>query len=156
MQGEKAPAESVEYAFKVWVRNSGGTAVSESVSYAIAKKNGATETGSATIGTDGYTFHLKNGESITFSGITSGRHVKIQEITTGDFTTTTSGLTDGICVIFSNTTSEVGFVNTYGVDNVPQTGDASNIHLWVALACFSLFGMTVGLFGGRQHYKRHR
>ena len=156
VQGEKAPAESVEYAFKVWVRNSGGTAVSESVSYAIAKKNGATETGSATIGTDGYTFHLKNGESITFSGITSGRHVKIQEITTGDFTTTTSGLTDGICVIFSNTTSEVGFVNTYGVDNVPQTGDASNIHLWVALACFSLFGMTVGLFGGRQHYKRHR
>ena len=176
VRGEKAPAESVEYAFKLWVRNSETAAVSESVSYAIAKEDGATETGSAAIGADGYTFHLKNGESITFGGITGGRLVEIREMTTGDFTTTTSGLTDGICVIFPNTTSVVGFVNTYNrivptppdlkptpkpipddsVGNVPQTGDASNISLWVALACFSLLGMAAALFGGKRHQIRRR
>ena len=174
VQGEKAPAESVEYAFKLWVRNSGGFAVSESASYARAREDGTAETGSAAIGTDGYAFSLKNGESITFSGITGGRFVEIREMTTGDFTTTTSGLTDGICVIFPNNTSEVGFVNTYGVatpapsapeptpnlgdpaDNVPRTGDSANPILWAALAGFSLFGMAAALFVGKRHQIRHR
>jgi len=175
VQGEKAPAESVEYAFKIWVRNSGGTAVSERVSYTIEKTDGTTERGSVTIDADGYTFYLKNGESMIFSGITSGRRVEVQETTTGDFTTTTSGLTDGVCVITSNSTHEVAFVNDYGgitptpdpdptpkptpgrpLDDLPQTGDNSNIGLWIALVCFSLFGMAVALFGRKRRCKRRR
>ena len=114
VQGNKAPAEKVAYEFKVWVRNSSGNAVSERVSYKFTANGTTTNSNSLTIGADGYTFYLKDGESITFSDITSGRRIEVKEITTGDFTTTTSGLTDGVCVISSNTTKTVAFVNDYG------------------------------------------
>ncbi len=192
VQGNKAPEESVAYEFRVWLWNSSENAVSENVLYNIAKADGTTATGNVTIATESYSFSLKAGDSITFSHITVGRRVEVQEITTGDFITTISGLTDGVCVISSNKTNEVAFVNTYGgdtptpspdpddptpdstptpdpdpeptptptphnpPDDVPQTGDNSNIGLWIALACFSLLGMAVSLFGRNRRYKRHR
>lgn len=36
------------------------------------------------------------------------------------------------------------------VDSVPQTGDSSNIELWIALACLSLFSMLAALFGKKR------
>ena len=183
VKGNKAPAESIEYEFKVWVKNNSGNAVSERVSYKITAADGTTaDNGSLTIGADGYTFHLKNGERITFSDITSGRRIEVKEITTGDFTTTTNGLTDGVCVISSNTTKTVEFVNDYGnttptpdpdptdptdpvtptgpekptkpdrlLDDVPQTGDNSNMEIWVALASLFLLCMAALIFG-RKHF----
>ena len=112
--GNKAPAENIGYEFKIWVKSSGGSAVSEKVSYKLVKADGTTENGSLTIGKDGYSFSLKNGESMTFSRIDSDRNVEVREITTGSFTTTAKGLTDGICEISSNTTKTVAFVNDYG------------------------------------------
>ena len=204
VQGNKAPAEKVAYEFKVWVRNSSGNAVSERVSYKFTANGTTTNSNSLTIGADGYTFYLKDGESITFSDITSGRRIEVKEITTGDFTTTTSGLTDGVCVISSNTTKTVAFVNDYGntntpgggddkdptdpvdpttptepaddpttptepaddpttpttpdrsLDDVPQTGDNSNMGLWIALASLSLFCMAALTFGKKRFIARSR
>ena len=119
--GNKAPAQSIGYEFKVWVKSSGGSAVSENVSYKLVKADGTTENGSLTIGKDGYSFSLKNGESMTFSQIDSDRTVEVKEITTGSFTTTAKGLTDGICEISSDTTKTVAFVNDYG--NTSSGGD---------------------------------
>jgi len=169
--GNKAPAQSISYEFKVWVKSSGGSAVSENVSYKLVKADGTTENGSLTIGKDGYSFSLKNGESMTFSRIDSDRNVEVREITTGSFTTTAKGLTDGICEISSDSTKTVEFVNDYGntssggddpddptptdpkptnpnppkpperhLDKVPQTGDHSNMGLWIALAALSMLG----------------
>lgn len=115
--GNNAPTESIDYEFKVWVQNSSGNPVSESVYYKIVEADKKASSGSLTIGTDGYTFKLKDGESITFSSITSGRRIEATEISTGDFNTNTSGLTDGICVISSNTTKAVEFINDYGNTN---------------------------------------
>ena len=112
--GNKAPANGVAYEFKVWVRSSSGTAVSETVAYRMEQADGTTNTGTLTIGIDGYTFSLKDRESMTFSSIASGRRVEVKEITTGAFTTTTGGLTDGVCVISPNTTKAVAFTNDYG------------------------------------------
>ena len=99
------------------MQNSSGNPVSESVYYKIVEADKKASSGSLTIGTDGYTFKLKDGESITFSSITSGRRIEATEISTGDFNTNTSGLTDGICVISSNTTKAVEFINDYGNTN---------------------------------------
>lgn len=115
--GNNAPTESIDYEFKVWVQNSSGNPVSESVYYKIVEADKKASSGSLTIGTDGYTFKLKDGESITFSSITSGRRIEATEISTVDFNTNTSGLTDGICVISSNTTKAVEFINDYGNTN---------------------------------------
>ena len=203
VQGNKAPAEKVAYEFKVWVRNSSGNAVSERVSYKFTANGTTTNSNSLTIGADGYTFYLKDGESITFSDITSGRRIEVKEITTGDFTTTTSGLTDGVCVISSNTTKTVAFVNDYGntntpgggddkdptdpvdptpdtdpvdpttptepaddpttpttpdrsLDDAPQTGDNSNMGLWIALSSLSLFCMAALTFGKKRFIARSR
>lgn len=127
VKGDKAPSERIAYEFKVWIRNSSGTAVSETVPYSITKSDGATETGKAAVNTDGYTFSLKDSESIIFSNITADRHVEIQEITTGDFTTTTSGLTDGVCVVSADSTKQVEFINDYGssaVTSRPKPDDS--------------------------------
>lgn len=162
--GNKAPAESIPYSFKAWVRDGNGNAVSESVSYTIIKADGTTENGTTVIGRDGYVFDLKNGESITFTGITEGRRFEVQEITTGDFTTTVNGLSDGFCTILPNVTKEVEFVNDYGDEiippssdpnpSVPQTGDASHLGLWFALLCLSLLGMLVTIFAGKRRLIR--
>lgn len=171
VKGDKAPAESIEYEFKAWIKTGGNNAVSERVSYKITAADGTTaSSGSLTIETDGHTFYLKDGESITFSGITSGRRMEVKEVTTGDFTTTTNGLTDGYCVISSNTTKTVEFINDYGnttpteptapttpsrpLDDVPQTGDDSDMGLWLALACLSLFGMGAAMIGRKRFSTR--
>lgn len=118
--GDNAPAEDIAYAFTAWVRNSNGNAVSEKVSYKIVKADGTiAERGNLTIDKDGYRFYLKDGESITFGNITSGRRVAVQEITTGDFTTTSTGLTDGVCMISANRTKTVEFVNDYSNTETP-------------------------------------
>ena len=160
--GNKAPAERISYSFKAWLRDGGGNAVSESVSYCITKADGTTESGTAIIRSDGYIFSLRDGESITFSNITEDRRFEVQETTTGDFTTTVSGLSDGLCVISSNVTKEVEFVNDYGdtgstpsegpepltphTPESPQTGDSSKLWLWLALVCLSLLGLVTTLF----------
>ncbi|MGB4432457.1 MAG: SpaA isopeptide-forming pilin-related protein [Bacillota bacterium] len=171
VKGDKAPAESIEYEFKAWIKTGGNNAVSERVSYKITAADGTTaSSGSLTIETDGHTFYLKDGESITFSGITSGRRMEVKEVTTGDFTTTTNGLTDGYCVISSNTTKTVEFINDYGnttpteptapttpsrpLDDLPQTGDDSDMGLWLALACLSLFGMGAAMIGRKRFSTR--
>ena len=112
--GNKAPAEDISYEFKIWVKSSGGSAVSENVSYKLVKVDGSTENSNLTIGKDGYSFSLKNGESMTFSRIDSGRKVEVKELITGSFTTSTKGLTDGICEISSYQTKKVEFINDYG------------------------------------------
>lgn len=176
VKGDKAPTDGIAYEFTAWVKTSGGTAVSESVSYQKTAADGTTSNGSVTIGKEGYTFTLKDGESIVFSNITSGRHVEVKEITTGDFTTTSSGLTNGVCVISTNSTKTVAFVNDYGnadtpepttpttpepttsdrpLDDVPKTGDESGMGLWIALALVSLIGM-VTLSVGRKRFIAHR
>ncbi len=162
--GNKAPAVSVPYSFRAWVRDSSGNAVSESVSYTIAKAGGTTENGTTVIGRDGCVFSLKGGESFIFTGITEGRRFEVKEITTGDFTTTVNGLSDGSCTILPNVTKEVEFVNDYGdemippnsnrVRSVPQTGDASHLGLWIAILCLSLLGMLVTIFAGKRRITR--
>lgn len=113
--GSQVPKESIAYEFMVWVQNASGTAVSEYVSYQITAADGtAAGSGSTIIGTAGYIFSLKDGESILFSNIAGGNRIQVKEITTGAFTTAVSGLTDGICIISPNTTKSVEFNNHYG------------------------------------------
>ena len=115
MTGSQVPKESIAYEFMVWVQNASGTAVSEYVSYQITAADGtAAGSGSTIIGTAGYIFSLKDGESILFSNIAGGNRIQVKEITTGAFTTAVSGLTDGICIISPNTTKSVEFNNHYG------------------------------------------
>jgi len=40
------------------------------------------------------------------------------------------------------------------LDKVPQTGDTSNVSLWAAFACLSLFGMLAAAFGRKRFCKR--
>lgn len=114
--GIYAPSEKVSYAFQIWIKNNSGTTVSERVSYKIIHADGTVESGKATIGADGYVFSLIDGDSITFREIDNGKHVEVQELTTGTFTTTTSGLIDGSCLIASGKTNTVSFVNDYSQD----------------------------------------
>ena len=120
VQGSKALTGNAAYEFRVWVRNS-SNAVFESAAYKITATDGTTaDSGRMTIGTDGYAFCLKNGESITFSDITGGRCVEVKEITAGDFLTETRGLTDGTCMISANTTKIIEFINDYGDGIIPR------------------------------------
>lgn len=164
--GNKAPAESISYLFKAWVRDGSGNAISESVSYAFVKADGTVESDTAVIGKDGYVFSLKNGESFIFNGITKGRRFGVREITTGDFTTTVSGLINGYCSILPYITEEVNFVNDFGNviippssepdPSVPQTGDASHLDIWIALLVLSLLGMIVTVFVGKHYLTRRK
>lgn len=173
VKGNKAPTTGIDYTFIVWVRSEDGTVISENVSY---KRNAAdtsqTESGNLTIPVDGYTFTLKDGESLTLTGVISGTRVEVHEISTGAFTTTTNGLVDDICVIATDTVKHVEVINDYGnaetttettggettpttpadpnrpLDDVPQTGSERNgIRFELILAGLALFGMaalTVG------------
>ncbi len=155
VKGNKAPAEHVEYAFRAWLHDRDGAAVSESIPYSIIRTDGTTENGTVKIDTDGYVFTLKDGESIIFSNIKSGGYFEVKEITTGDFTTTVRGLTDGVCEISPNSTKIVEFVNDYGSTvPLPRTGDSSKIGPWLVLACLSLLGLTVVSFVGKNRYTR--
>ena len=118
VKGSKAPAESIPYSFRALLRDGDGNTVSESASYTLVRADGTDESGAAEIGSEGYMFDLKDGESITFGDIAEGRLFEVQEITEGDFTASVNGLSEGICTVLPNVTKEVEFVNDYG-DSVP-------------------------------------
>ena len=46
--------------------------------------------------------------------------------------------------------------NTKPIDKIPQTGDNSNITLWIALACMSAAGMLITLCGKMRINRRRR
>lgn len=116
--GVYAPSEKVSYAFQIWIKNNSGTAVSERVFYKIIHTDGTVESGNAMIGTDGYVFSLMDGESITFREIDGGKRVEVQELTTGVFTTITTGLAEGSCLVTSGKTNTVTFINDYSQDTL--------------------------------------
>lgn len=115
VKGDKAPAESLNYEFKIYVLNADGEALSKEAAYTIERADKTTESGSFTISEDGYTFYLHHGENMTLSNLAEGDKVKIEEVTKGDFKTETKGLDqNGICEIVTDLTKEVEFINDYG------------------------------------------
>jgi len=113
-------------------------------------------------------FTLKSGESKTASDLPAGTGYTVEESDNKGYTITVNGAagTKATGVITANTTAAAAFNNykagggstdhdpdptpepTPGrpVDGTPPTGDNSNISLWIALACFSLFSLAVSLF----------
>ena len=115
---------------------------------------------------------LKHGEKANATGLPAGTGYTVVEKEANSNGYTTSSIADK-GTIPENSSAEVKFTNHKdGVetpkpdptpkptpdtpDDVPQTGDTSNISLWIALACFSVFGIAVILFGRKQRHKRHK
>ncbi|MCI5956344.1 MAG: DUF5979 domain-containing protein [Clostridiales bacterium] len=109
------------------------------------------------------TFALKAGERKTASGLPAGVGYTVEESGNEGYTVTINGTTGtrAAGTVAANTAVTVAFNNHKDGsippdkpdDNVPKTGDTSNISLWFALACFSLVGMTVSLLERKRNCK---
>ena len=121
------------------------------------------------------TFTLKADESKTASNLPAGVGYTVEEKQNAGYTVTVNGTAGAKTAgtIAANITATEAFNNHKDgeetptpdpkpeptpdtPDDVPQTGDTSNISLWIALACFSVFGIAVILFGRKQRHKRHK
>lgn len=86
----------------------------------------------------GDTVQLKHGESITISGLPAGTTYEVTESGNDGYEVYSSG-DKGI--IIANETSTAAFTNAK--NSVPQTGDNSNLLLWLGMALISAGGMIV-------------
>ena len=94
----------------------------------------------------GDTVQLKHSESITISGLPAGTTYAVTESGNNGYRVYASGDKGTIA---ANATSTAAFTNAKS--SVPQTGDDSNLLLWLSMAGISGLGMVLtGIFGKKR------
>lgn len=97
----------------------------------------------------GDTIQLKHGESITISGLPAGTTYAVTERGNNGYKVYSSGDKGTIA---ANATSTAAFTNAKS--SVPQTGDDSNLLLWLSMAGISGVGLLLtGIFGRKRKGK---
>ena len=98
----------------------------------------------------GDTVQLKHGESITISGLPAGTTYAVTESGNEGYSVYASG-DNG--TITANETSTAAFTNAKS--SVPQTGDNSNLLLWLSIAGISGLGMLLTTVLGKKRTGKH-
>ena len=93
----------------------------------------------------GDTVQLKHGESITISGLPAGTTYTVTESGNNDYRVYASGNSGTIA---ANKTSTAAFTNARS--SVPQTGDDSNLLLWLSIAGAAGVGMVLTAILGKK------
>ena len=98
----------------------------------------------------GDTVQLKHGESITISGLPVGTTYEVTESGNDGYKVYSSGDKGTIA---ANATSTAAFTNSKS--SVPQTGDDSNLLLWLGIAGVSGLGMLLTTILGKKRKGKH-
>jgi hypothetical protein len=98
----------------------------------------------------GDTVQLKHGESITISGLPAGTTYSVTESGNNGYRVYASGNTGTIA---ANKTSTAAFTNARS--SVPQTGDDSNLLLWLSTAGAAGVGMVLTAILGKKRKGKH-
>lgn len=98
----------------------------------------------------GEAVQLKHGESITISGLPAGTTYAVTESGHSGYRAYTSGNTGTIA---ANKTSTAAFTNARS--SVPQTGDDSNLLLWLSMAGAAGIGMVLTAIFGKKRKGKH-
>ncbi len=92
---------------------------------------------------------LKHGETITIVDIPSGTLYSVTESDNSGYEVYASGDTG---IISDGETSIAAFINSRG--SLPETGENSNLALWLSLMGLSVLGLAGILFGSNKKHKR--
>lgn len=87
-------------------------------------------------------FTLRDGQTITASGLPAGVNYSVSEQAAEGYVTTSIGDKGAIA---QNATAEALFINSKDAPAVPKTGDGSQPLLWMAMALLALAGIGFGL-----------
>ena len=98
----------------------------------------------------GDSVQLKHGESITISGLPAGTTYAVTESGNNGYRVYASGDTGTIA---ANKTSTAAFTNAKS--SVPQTGDDSNLLLWLSMAGAAGMGMVLTAIFGKKRKGNH-
>lgn len=98
----------------------------------------------------GEAVQLKHGESITISGLPAGTTYAVTESGHSGYRAYASGNTGTIA---ANKTSTAAFTNARS--SVPQTGDDSNLLLWLSMAGAAGIGMVLTAIFGKKRKGKH-
>lgn len=98
----------------------------------------------------GDSVQLKHGESITISGLPAGTTYAVTESGNNGYKVYSSGDKGTIA---ANKVSTAAFTNTKS--SVPQTGDDSNLLLWLSMAGISGLGMVLTAILGKKRKGKH-